>query len=141
MRISMPSVTLVPFQPPPGTCTIMMRPSPRGTRVGFDTKNFVIVQLPMSSTKFDSPGAITRLDRDLVEHISTIPGVTSVTTASSIPLERGPNSIFGIEGQPTEQVSYVELRPVGPDYLLTLGIPLRAGRSLTASDAQRSLPV
>jgi predicted permease len=113
----------------------------RGTRVGFDTRNIVIVQLPMNSTKLDSPGAIARWDRELVERISAIPGVASATTASSIPLERGPNFTFGIEGQPPEQINYVELRPVGPDYLRTLGIPLRAGRGLEASDAQQSLPV
>jgi putative ABC transport system permease protein len=113
----------------------------RGTRVGFDTQNIVIVQLPMSSAKFESPGAIARLDRELVERISAIPGVVSATTASSIPLERGPNSIFGIEGQPPEQINYVELRPVGPDYLRTLGIPLRAGRGPRGSDAQGALPV
>lgn len=113
----------------------------RGTRVGFDTDNLMTAQLQVSAARFGSPAAIAQLDRDLVEHISAIPGVASVTTASGIPLERGPNFIFGIEGQPAEQVNYVELRAVGPDYLHTLGIPLRAGRDLTALDIQQQLPV
>jgi predicted permease len=113
----------------------------RGIRVGFETEHIVTVQLPLSSAKFGSTATVARLDRSLIERISAIPGVASVTTASSIPLERGPNYIFGIEGEPAEKINYVELRPVGPDYFHTLGIPLRVGRSLTASDAEDSLPV
>lgn len=113
----------------------------RGTRVGFDTDNMMTAQIQVSATRFGSPAAIAQLDRDLVERISAIPGVASVTTASSVPLERGPNFIFGIEGQPAEQVNYVELRAVGTDYLHTLGIPLRAGRGLTTLDTQQALPV
>jgi predicted permease len=113
----------------------------RGIRVGFETEHIVTVQLPLSSAKFGSTAAVARLDHSLIERISAIPGVASVTTASSIPLERGPNYIFGIEGEPPEKINYVELRPVGPDYFHTLGIPLRGGRSLTASDAEDSLPV
>ena len=114
----------------------------RGIPVGFDTDNIVTVQLPLSAATFGSAPAVARLDHDLIERIGAIPGVASVTTASSIPLERGPNFIFGIEGEPPEKVNYVELRPIGPDYFRTLGIPLRAGRGLsTASGAEDSRPV
>jgi len=100
------------------------------------------VQLSLSAATFGSAPAVARLDHDLIERIGAIPGVASVTTASSIPLERGPNFIFGIEGEPPEKVNYVELRPIGPDYFRTLGIPLRAGRGLsTASGAEDSRPV
>jgi len=113
----------------------------RSIRVGFDTSNLVTLQLPLSSAKFGSSAAVARLDRELIERISAIPGVASVTTASSIPLERGPNFIFGIEGEPPDKINYVELRPIGPDYFRTLGIPLRAGRDLsTASGAEDARP-
>lgn len=66
--------------------------------------------------------------------------MADVTTASSLPLERGPNFIFGIEGDPPEKAYYVALRPVGPNYFSTLGVSLRAGRPLVPSDADNSLP-
>jgi predicted permease len=113
----------------------------RGIPIGFDTNNLVTVQLPLSPAKYGSKTAVSQLDRTLIDRISAIPGVASVTTASSIPLERGPNFIFGILGEPAEKIHYVELRPVGPDYFRTLSIPLRAGRSLSASDTENSLPV
>jgi predicted permease len=113
----------------------------RGVRLGFDTDNIVTVQLSASAAKFGSTAAGAQLDRTLIERIGAIPGVSSVTTASSLPLERGPNFIFGIEKDPPDKVNYVELRAVGPDYFRTLGITLRAGRGLSASDAEGSLPV
>jgi putative ABC transport system permease protein len=113
----------------------------RGVRLGFDTDNIVTVQLSASAAKFGSTAAGAQLDRTLIERIGAIPGVSSVTTASSLPLERGPNFIFGIDKDPPDKVNYVELRAVGPDYFRTLGITLRAGRGLSASDAEGSLPV
>jgi predicted permease len=113
----------------------------RGIRLGFETDHVLAVQLSPSVAKFGSAAAGTELDRRLIERIRAIPGVSAVTTASSLPLERGPNFIFGIEGDPPDKTTYVELRAVGPDYLSTLGIPLRAGRQLVSSDADKSLPV
>ncbi|HJR61961.1 MAG TPA: ADOP family duplicated permease [Vicinamibacterales bacterium] len=113
----------------------------RSVRLGFETDNILTVQLSPSLARFGSSAAGAELDRQLIERIRAIPAVTAVTTASSLPLERGPNFIFGIEGDPPDRISYVELRAVGPDYLSTLGIPLRAGRALRAADADNSLPV
>jgi predicted permease len=113
----------------------------RGIRLGFETDNMLAVQLFPSVSRFGSAEAGIELDRQLIDRIRAIPGVAAVTTASSLPLERGPNFVFGIDGDAPDRVSYVELRAVGPDYLSTLGIPLRAGRELGSSDAERSLPV
>ena len=113
----------------------------RGIRLGFDIDDILVVQLSPSVAKFGSAAAGTALDRQLIERVRAIPGVSAVTTASSLPLERGPNFIFGLEEDPPEKIAYVELRAVGPDYLSTLGIPLRAGRGLGAADAENSVPV
>ena len=113
----------------------------RAIRIGFDTANILTAQLSVSSAKYGSAAAAARLDRELTARIGAIAGVASVTTASNVPLERGPNFIFGVEGDPPDKINYVELRPVGPDYLRTLGIPLRAGRALTVSDAEGAAPV
>jgi predicted permease len=113
----------------------------RGIRLGFETSGILVAQLTPGAARFASPGAGTALDRRLIERIGAIPGVSSVTTASSLPLERGPNFIFGVEGDPPDKITYVELRAVGPQYLSTLGIPLLVGRTLAASDAENALPV
>src|SRR5262249_32976722 len=62
-------------------------------------------------------------------------------TASSVPLERGWNYIFGIEGRPPDKITYTEFRSIGPNYFETLGIKLRFGRQITNADADNGPPV
>jgi putative ABC transport system permease protein len=109
--------------------------------LGFETDGILTLQLFPGAAKFGTSDAGTRLDAQLIDRISQVPGVAAVTTTASLPLERGPNFIFGIEGDPPDQAAYVELRAVGPRYLSTLGIPLRAGRELNEADAMNSIPV
>jgi putative ABC transport system permease protein len=106
----------------------------RSIPLGFETDGLLAVQLSPAARR---GSAVTgaELDRRLIDVVSAVPGVAAVTTASSLPLERGPNFVFGLEGEPPDKITYVELRPVGPRYLSTLGIPLRAGRELATTDA------
>jgi predicted permease len=106
----------------------------RSVPLGFDTDGLLAMQLA-PGVRAGSGSAGAELDRRLIEAIGAVPGVAAVTTASSLPLERGPNFVFGVEGDPPDKITYVELRAVGPGYLTTLGIPLRAGRELAAADA------
>ena len=112
----------------------------RGIPLGFETDGLLAVQLSPSRLG-GSAGAGPQLDRRLIEAVGAVPGVAAVTTASSLHLERGPNFVFGLEGDPPDKITYVELRAVGPGYLTTLGIPLRAGRELAATDAETARPV
>jgi putative ABC transport system permease protein len=109
----------------------------RSIPLGFETDGLLAVQLS-AGARSGSPGAGPELDRRLIEAVGAVPGVAAVTTASSLPLERGPNFVFGLEGDPPDKITYVELRAVGPGYLSTLGIPLRAGRELAATDAENA---
>jgi predicted permease len=113
----------------------------RGVRLGFETDNILTARLSPSVARYGSAAAGVALDRRLIERVGAIPGVSAVTTASSLPLERGPNFIYGLESDPPDKITYVELRAVGPAYHSTLGIPLRAGRGLAPSDADGALPV
>ena len=110
----------------------------RDVPLGFDTENILTIELPVTSARYRLPEAGARLDKDLIEQLVAIPGVASVTTASSVPLERGPNFIFGPEGEGPDSIAYMELRPIGPDYFKTLGIPIEAGRGLVAADSDGS---
>ena len=101
----------------------------RAIPLGFDPDGLVTVQLTPSVSRYGTPAAGAELDRQIVARVGTIAGVRSVTTAATLPLERGPNFVYGVEGEPPDHIQYVELRAVGPDYFTTLGIPLLAGRA------------
>src|SRR5262245_8928777 len=76
--------------------------------------------------------------RDVVERIQALPGVRSVGLASLTPLEGGySRAWFQIEGRarfPQGQEPTVDENVISPEYLQTMGIELRAGRSFTAQD-------
>jgi predicted permease len=71
----------------------------------------------------------------VLARVEALPGITSAGYTTSIPLEwKGGTSGFVIEGRSIEQaradgLSYdANHREVSPDYLRTIGIPLRSGR-------------
>ena len=65
----------------------------------------------------------------------------SLRAAPSLPLERGWNFPADTRERPDLAVGAVELRPVSPDYLATLGIPLVAGRDFGRDDVSGGEPV
>ena len=84
----------------------------------------------------DSAGVI--MLRRLVEQAEALPGVTSASVATLVPLGFGGSSssgmtIQGYEPAPDEDVS-VEVSRVGSNYFETMGIALVQGRGILAGD-------
>ncbi|MGH7528827.1 MAG: ABC transporter permease [Gemmatimonadales bacterium] len=104
------------------------------TDPGFDPENVWTVQMSVSPQEYGTQDDVLRFSEEVRRQFASLPGVRSVTTASSLPLERGAN--FWIRamkgGARTGQV--IELRAVGADYFTTLGIPLLRGRPLDGAD-------
>jgi putative ABC transport system permease protein len=75
---------------------------------------------------------------DLIARIERLPGVTSVAAISGVPLTGAGHNAFVVEGRPALSDDVIQdamQSSVTPGYFRTMGIPLRAGRSLTASDS------
>jgi putative ABC transport system permease protein len=100
---------------------------------GFDAERVVAVRLGRLPKDFDEARRNALVGR-LLERVRALPGVERVATAPNLPLERGMNFPVDIPERPELAVGAVELRLVSPDYLTTLGIPLRSGRNFTDSD-------
>lgn len=82
----------------------------------------------------------------LLERVRVLPGVRHAAVMSGLPpLRRANNTTFLIDGNELldhssiHQVDFVQY--VTSDYLAALGIPLREGRALAASDDERAAPV
>jgi putative ABC transport system permease protein len=73
---------------------------------------------------------------------AALPGVRSVGAAASLPVSAGGGSIhFNIEGRPPKSPQdyiVVGYRPVSPNYLDTLHVPLVQGRLLTNADTEKN---
>jgi macrolide transport system ATP-binding/permease protein len=131
---------------------LLLRGSQRALRVdpGFDSKHVVHLSLEMAEpSKGYSQARLFELNRQLMEEIASIPGVTSVTEASRAPISGGnrfvpvgiadaepPAGKGGEDKRPTAGYSYIL-----PHYFETVGIPMVSGRSFTVQEAETEAPV
>jgi len=81
----------------------------------------------------------------LLEQTRALPGVSSASLASIVPLgfgggESDETAVEGYTPQPRENM-VVAFNNVGPDYFATLGIPLLQGRGIERTDGRDALPV
>ncbi|HEX5071388.1 MAG TPA: ADOP family duplicated permease [Vicinamibacterales bacterium] len=73
----------------------------------------------------------------LIEAVARVPGIESVSVDGGAPLSGSASSTLYILGRPAPpmgQAPPVTRHYVGPDHFQTLGIPLRRGRVLSATD-------
>jgi len=104
------------------------------TETGFDTAHVTAAEIWLSGERYDSTAKVWSFYRDLGARLAALPGVQSAAVVESgLPLQRGGNITVTLNGEPIR--TGVDYRTVTPDYFRTLGIPLRAGRGLTVSDA------
>jgi len=110
----------------------------QGVSPGFDPRNLLTMQVSVSGLT-DPTGAPTRgFYREALDKIAALPGVTSATTSSNVPMGGGNTSIqIVIEGRPADAAGVVpsaDWRIVSPGYFATLGVSLR-GRDFDDRDA------
>ena len=106
---------------------------------GFDPKNVLTFRVSLPTSKYERNEQIESFYQRLSERIAALPGVTSASAVSVLPLS-GQNSAvgFSIEGIPTDpnnafpHESY--LRITRPEYFNTMGITLLQGRDFDARD-------
>jgi putative ABC transport system permease protein len=108
---------------------------------GFRTDHLVTLRigLPMN---YDSDAAVNLFYRRLKERLSVLPGVSSATIVSQLPISGGEgNGDIAIEGRPSAEgeLGASTFRSVMPNYFAVLGIPLGRGRTLEDRDEGSSL--
>lgn len=105
---------------------------------GFDSEKVLTMLLPVAKYKYPSPAQASEFYRTLKSELRAVPGVSSVSVTSNIPLS-GEETLDGyiVEGheppQGTEPIQ-AELQTVSPDYFKTMGISLLRGRDFQQTD-------
>src|SRR5467141_4066627 len=113
----------------------------RTTSPGFTTRGVQSTALDLVSAGYDPVRAQTFQDA-LLERIRALPGVESAAFARMTPLSyvsssETPIVVDGYQ-PPPEESPVVEYNEVGPNYFLTLGIPLVDGREFTRADGEKA---
>ena len=109
---------------------------------GFDPHHVLTFQLDSPVGRQDS--RVPAFFREVVAHISSLPGVSSASAVASLPLTgHNISSSIEIEGQSTPMGSRpsADFNAVEPNYFRTLGTAFVAGRDFTERDDSKSTPV
>lgn len=113
------------------------------TNPGFDTTNLAMLTFDMGSLNYDT-ARMKVFEERVLETAEAVPGVTSATLTSSVPLLNLPFgrtvSPEGEEGTSVRNGVLVQIATVSPGYLRTMGIPLIEGQDFDTSvreDSQR----
>ena len=98
-----------------------------------------VARISITNLVTTEPERVTRIQRDILDGIATVPGVVSAAFASAAPLEAGRvNSNFAyVEGRPYESGETpppVRFKFVSPGYFRTMGTRLLGGRDVTWTD-------
>jgi putative ABC transport system permease protein len=110
------------------------------TRVapGFNPGNLLVINLPLSPQTYQDDVARTSAVERMLERVRTLPGVTGVAMTTMLPMAGAGATIhFNRAAYPPkgpDDYVMAGFRAVTPDYLGTLGVPLRRGRMLSERD-------
>jgi putative ABC transport system permease protein len=114
---------------------------------GFNPQNVSTLDFSLSGTRYDDDKAVIQAERDVLNRISTLPGVQAAAIVSVLPGSGSAGNwdqrgfVIHDHHMPDTEVPSVDTYLVSPDYLRTMGIPLKRGRDFTAADAETAEPV
>ncbi len=119
----------------------------QSARTGYDMRQVLAVDIPVSATGLGDPTAIT-FYQEATRRISTLPGVEGAAVGSFVPWRDagslGPGFLFTVEGYTPadgEENPRGRMRMVAPRFFDVLGVPLLAGRDFTDDDRRGTEPV
>ena len=116
------------------------------TDPGFDAGHVLAfhVYWPGEAKTPEESSAHKTLNIELLRRLRSLPGVTSVATASFVlfpdEMFMVPFKLEGETTQPSDQNSLLTGGQASPDYFRTMGIPLLRGRVFSVSDAAKDAP-
>jgi predicted permease len=104
---------------------------------GFNPRGVLTMSTSLSVPKLVGARRYAAFYERFIEKLAQLPGVSAAGASSNLPWTgANDNANFGIEGRPrAPNVNmHAHYQFVTPDYLRTIGVPLVAGRWLTAAD-------
>jgi putative ABC transport system permease protein len=108
---------------------------------GFQPGRVLMVGLPVPPKRYATYEQRIAFTQAVLERVEAIPGVESAAIGNGGLPFGGAQSPFSIEGHPLSDARRIMIGLVSPGYAQTLGIPLRAGRSLSKQEVVRADPV
>uniref|UniRef100_Q020Z0 Permease n=1 Tax=Solibacter usitatus (strain Ellin6076) TaxID=234267 RepID=Q020Z0_SOLUE len=111
------------------------------TDVGFQADRVLILGIPVVAKRYPTYEQRIGLTESVLQRMRETPGVEAAAIGNGGLPFGGAQSGFSLEGQAPVQAQRILIGLVSADYSRTLGIPLRAGRTLTEQEVAHAEPV
>jgi putative ABC transport system permease protein len=107
---------------------------------GFNPDGVLTAKIAPSAKKYPDPKSRSAFYTTVLEHLQALPGVESAGMVMSLPLTGSSmNRGFRVDGRPEPKADEnvtMDFQIVSPGYFLTLQIPVKRGRGLSAADTE-----
>jgi putative ABC transport system permease protein len=111
---------------------------------GFDAHNLLTMNMSLSTMKYAKPDQQIAFFDDVLQRISSQPGIRSVAISAALPLTFKRVTPVLPDGQPDvplAQRPFVDIEAISPRWFETTRVPMRAGRTFTRADNATAPPV
>ena len=110
---------------------------------GFNPKDALTMQITIPQTQVKDDTAVVRLEQNILERISAIPGVISAGIASSVPIDgaHGSYQVYASDKTYQSVPPLRRLKFISPGLLTSLGSHLIAGRDFSWTEVYERQPV
>jgi predicted permease len=109
---------------------------------GFRPDNVLAMTLSPSDKKYDSEERFIQFNQNLIERVSSLPGIVRAATVDGLPMTGDDNAdgiiVEGHEPGPGDVAPVFSIRVVTPGYFETMGIAMLRGRDVGPADKQGS---
>ena len=104
------------------------------TPLGFDPHGAFVVRTVFDATRYPQPVQRKNAQHEIIARLSRIPGITSVSAATHLPLSDARQIGFRLEHASPDDSHWAENSLVAPGYFRVMGISLLQGRDFTEHD-------
>jgi putative ABC transport system permease protein len=113
----------------------------QAVNAGFTPQQVLTARLSPAGPAFQSDDDYIKFYDEVLARMRAIPGVQSTGLISTLPLSKGPTTLFRVEGRPIQTVDNwpsSNFRGVTADYFRAMNIPVLQGRAFTDHDTENS---
>ena len=113
----------------------------QSVNTGFSSEQVLTARLTPSGPNYRTNAEGMRFYNQVIEKLSTVPGVQAAGIINTLPLDKGPTSGFRVEGRPVttpDKWPSVNYRVVSPNYFNAMSVPVLQGRAYTDRDNENA---
>ena len=106
---------------------------------GFNSQQVLTLRLSPAGSRYSRDADYISFYNEVMQRVSSLPGVVSVGMINTLPLQKGPTRGFQIEGHgplTPDKWPSGNYRSVSPDYFQAMNVPIVMGRPFNERDAE-----